>query len=379
MKIAIVPNNTDNNCYGVRNAMPAEFLRKLGHEVKVENKFEVLQDKLGRKALNPRLIDWCDVIVFNRHYNMDNPTMVNVFNYAKDNGKRVIYETDDLLEALETHNPGYREIQKNVSMVPIMAKMADACTTTGPYLKEELEKYNKDVIVLPNCVDPKKWKERKKGNKTVKVGWAGGSSHVVDLMIIMDVIKELKQSLDFDFIVFGLAPMPWDEYMKFNAKRHSKEKLKHVIQVAPWYGKTIEIDQMFRHLQWTHQPFVKLPKFNQTLSDLNLDIGLCPLEDTRFNRCKSAIKFYEYAMVGTATLASQVSPYKEEVGYCAKNRHNKWKSKLRRLIEDVSFRNDLARTQRNWVLENRDINNQINKWEDAYRNISNNRNISDGA
>ena len=45
------------------------------------------------------------------------------------------------------------------------------------------------------------------------------------------------------------------------------------------------------------------------LASIRPDIGLCPLTDTAFNRCKSPIKWMEYAMAGAATVASPVEPY----------------------------------------------------------------------
>ena len=40
------------------------------------------------------------------------------------------------------------------------------------------------------------------------------------------------------------------------------------------------------------------------------DVGLAPLADTAFNRCKSAIKTLDYAALGLAVVASDVAAYR---------------------------------------------------------------------
>jgi len=367
MKILIIPNNLTNNCYGVRNGMPAKFLRERGHEIWIKNDWSVVTTKDGRKGFDPTPIDWADTIVFNRHYDIDTASLRNLMVYARETGKKVVYETDDLLEGLNFSNPMYQEMLKHIPQVRMMSSTADTCTTTGEEIRNELSKYNDNVQILPNCVDPQEWTLRKGKNRKVKVGYAGGSSHNEDISLIIDVIKELQQEIDFEFIIFGLAPLKWKQFVDRLTKRH-QEDTKNNPESKPndWYLKTLELDEKLKKIKWKHQPFVPLEEYNSTLSELNFDIGLCPLEDNRFNRSKSAIKFYEYAMVGTACLASKIPPYEGEVNYCAKNKHDKWKSKLRNLIIDKKLRNFISQEQREWVIANRDIKKNIHLWEQAY-------------
>jgi len=74
------------------------------------------------------------------------------------------------------------------------------------------------------------------------------------------------------------------------------------------------------------------------------------------------------SMVGTCTLASNVHPYKEEVNYLAKNKYNNWYNKLKNLIINQELRERLTQEQREWVLANRDIGRNIQKWEEVYSN-----------
>jgi len=360
----------------VRNKLPGKYLKERGHEVRFVNEFKgYYNPQFKTKAIDPSDVDWCDVVVFNRHYDVDAGTLRNLILYAKANGKKVIYETDDLLTGVDPANPAYQAVSKNIQQVMTMLTHADVCTTTGEALRQELLKGNRNVKILPNCMNKDEWKLRKGKNKKVRVGWAGGSSHIKDLLLVADAIRDLKKEIDFEFVIFGLVPAKWKDYIKSLKEKHKKqieEKEKEGfkdIQPAEWVKKMFELDEKL-NFDFEHHPFVPLKEYNKKLSDLNLDIGICPLEDTLFNRCKSAIKFYEYAMVGTMTLASKVTPYQEEVNCCVKNRYDKWKNKLKYLIENEEVRNFLAQEQREWVLKNREIRSNIHLWEQVYSKYS---------
>ena len=77
----------------------------------------------------------------------------------------------------------------------------------------------------------------------------------------------------------------------------------------------------------------------------------------------SCIKNNEYASVGTAVLSSDILPYKDEVSYRAKNNFKDWYKKLKKLIVDKGFREDLAQKQFKWVKENRSIDKVAIDWE----------------
>lgn len=370
MKIYMMSNNLDNGCYWVRNYLPAEALKKIGHYVRIDNKITKHTYKyIGSGHLDTEPIDWCDVFVLVRHYDQPIDIIEQLVDYAKEQGKLVVYETDDLIQSIEESNPMYKAVKKNEEKVVQMIKMADVCTTTTEKIANQIRKYNKNVVVLPNCVDPKLWKKRKGGNKRVLVGWQGSSSHIADLLEVIDPIIELQKEIEFDFVIFGLAPLQWSEYIEHLKIKHSLSLQENPnAKPAEWFSKTMELDEKLKELRWFHQPFVGIKEFSAKLSELNFDIGICPITETDFNEGRSAIKFYEYAMVGTVTLASKVGSYIEEC-LTVKNRHTKWKSSLRRLIEDKKLRKETLKEQGEWVLKNRTIDNKVKDWEKVYKNI----------
>lgn len=370
MKILIIPNNMVNNCFGVRNYLPAKFLSSHGHEVRFKQRFEVYEHPTQGKTIDPADLDWADVVVFNRHYDVGTNTLLNVMKYCKVQGKLVVYETDDLLDQLDASNPMFQDMQGHKDQVRMMASFADVCTTTGPDIRRELMRYNDNVKVLPNCVKLDTWGIRPRSHKRLRVGWAGGSSHAADLQIVIDVVKRLKEEHDFDFVIFGLSDKPWRQHVSRLKKRHLKQARQYPnMRPATWYTETMKLAEMLEGLKFEHVPFVQHSLYNEKLRETDLDVGLCPLVDTVFNRCKSAIKFYEYAMVGTACLSSKMPPYEGEVGYEAKPRFEDWYRKLKRLITDNAFREELADSQRKWVVEHRNIDELGFLWEAVYNRV----------
>jgi hypothetical protein len=76
-------------------------------------------------------------------------------------------------------------------------------------------------------------------------------------------------------------------------------------------------------------------------------IGLAPLLDTPFNRCKSPIKAMDYAAIGLATLASDAPAYRGSIadgptGQLVPNDPVAWYAALDWLIRDQALRRSIA-------------------------------------
>jgi hypothetical protein len=176
----------------------------------------------------------------------------------------------------------------------------------------------------------------------------------------------LQEKYKFKFILEGITSDPLFSEMatwNFLHKRQWLPEYNTFFEKAEiFWDKLQKID--YRHIPF-HIPFV----YPQVLRNLDLDIGLAPLLDNEFNRSKSCIKFYEYASLGTVTLASDVLPYNKEVNYLAKNTYKDWYKKLEKLIIDKEFREKILKEQQNYVFQNRDIKVVGDKWESAFKSL----------
>ena len=120
-----------------------------------------------------------------------------------------VMDLDDYWTPTKEH-PAYTLITKEKLGYKIKEniKRADFVTTTTPIFAEEISKLNKNVIVLPNAIDPmeKQFKPRiEKTNKKLRFGWLGGSSHFHDLKLMSSsVLQFLKTHKDeSQFVLCG--------------------------------------------------------------------------------------------------------------------------------------------------------------------------------
>lgn len=342
MRILMVNNTKDENpSYVMRNKIVGIALEKLGHKV-----------HYGSTAVNLDIDDY-DVFVFNRFYE---GTLIKYVSFLQSIGKTVIYETDDNYEAIDENNPFVKIKDYAVLSSRELIKCADGITVSTPEIKAEIHNFfpKKDIYVLPNALDFTQYKKRKGGNKKLRIGFQGSNIHVQDLLMVIDAIGQLQKEYGFEFYIFGIDDRPFKELYEF-CTGYDRQKWKWMNDFPKLFEKLKEID--YKHIKT-----VPYDQFRNKLSELNLDIGICPLLDTRFNRAKSCLKFYEYASVGTVTLASKVLPYTQEMDECDLVK-NKWVAKLRKLIVDEEYRQSRLYAQEAWVNENRDINKVVKNWE----------------
>jgi glycosyltransferase involved in cell wall biosynthesis len=89
------------------------------------------------------------------------------------------------------------------------------------------------------------------------------------------------------------------------------------------------------------------PGFVNWITQQHWDIGIAPLADTPFNRCKSAIKALDYAAIGLPMLASDRTVYRDTLadgpgGWLLPDNENAWFVALARLVRDAGLRRRLS-------------------------------------
>ena len=355
LRIAMINNTREENpSYVMRNKLVAQQLEALGHKV------------FCKTVAYDFDHDDYDVFIFNRFYE---GTLLKHIGFLKSIGKTIIYETDDNYEAIDENNPFLKIKDFGVLSSRELIKVSDGITVSTPELKAEIllmfPKAN--IYVVPNALDFSQYPKRAGKNKKLRIGFQGSNVHVQDLLICIDAIAELQKEFGFEFYIFGIDDKPLKDLNKF-CLEYKDKKWKWIEDFPVLYEK-------LQKMEYVHVPYVPYDKYRTKLSELNFDIGIAPLEDTRFNRSKSCLKFYEYAAVGTVTLASNVIPYSYEMDKedLVKNRHDKWVAKLRKLIADEEYRQSRLYAQEAWVNEMRDIKKVAKQWEETIISIIKNK------
>lgn len=141
------------------------------------------------------------------------------------------------------------------------------------------------------------------------VGYMGSKGHKEDLALVVPALVQLmREHPAMRFETFGTIEMP-EELRQFGGRvRH------HPVQKS--YG-----------------------EFLRTLAGLGWSLGLAPLVDEPFNRCKAPTKFIEYTACGIPVVASDVVVYAAEIpaGAGMLVRHD-WKQAIEKLLGDAAGR-----------------------------------------
>src|SRR5690606_28289037 len=138
--------------------------------------------------------------------------------------------------------------------------LVDRLVVSTPALAEAFAGMHPDIRVARNRLPPAWWNglpaPRRSTGPKPRVGWAGGVSHTGDLEMIADVVAELADEVDWVF--FGMCP-----------------------------------DRLRPHVAEFH-PGVDIAQYPRALALLRLDLAIAPLEQNRFNECKSNLRLLEY-------------------------------------------------------------------------------------
>jgi hypothetical protein len=259
-------------------------------------------------------------------------------------GVAVSFDNDDYLTALDTAvtadatgiESGVHVLRHNkrwFSESIKAARLADLTTTTSELLAERYRREGaSNVLVIGNSVEPRMFgfgsRSRHEG---VVIGWVAGGEHYSDLeqIPIADALRSMLEAHPHLRLLTVGVRLPIDS-----------ERYRHVLGV----------------------PFPELMK-----AIGGIDIGIAPLADTPFNRCRSDVKLKEYAAGGAAWLASPVGPYRalgeREGGMLVGD--DGWYAALDTLIRKSRLRKRLSRQATAWA-KAQTIDRYAGLWETAF-------------
>jgi glycosyltransferase involved in cell wall biosynthesis len=311
-----------------------------------------------------RAAKYADIAVFHRPEDPQKLSLARLL--KKELGKKIVMDNDDTYKDIgavklntyfnkERVERGLGSVNKTVDAFVIEA---DLITTSTEFLAEEYRKLNKNVVVLPNCVDPDYFAEPLR-NETdvVRIGITGSIGMSYDLDILSPIIKHYEHDPRVKIVFFSLP-----------ANRASN----------PIMSKAYENEYNFLDsvdVEW--HPLVDADVYYDKINSLKLDIMIIPRADNYFNRCKSNLKFLEASMFEIPVIASgfadgnspyQVNPKDSEHMIIVMN-EPQWIPEIERLITDKEGRREMGRKAKEYVVENYSIEKNAHLWEEAYASI----------
>lgn len=281
-----------------------------------------MEDLYKKEGIEAQFISISDVS--NKDLNTATVLMLvrpeNSFSYriARDAKKRgsfvIAFCDDDLL------NPpkDLPSVPWRKSFLKKCIQKSDVIESTSPYICDKYSKLikSKRSFVAHSAVSKKKISmipEGTKENKLVKLVYAAGGDHV-----------EL-----FNQYILPILPRLGEKY---------RDKISlTMVGVHP------NIEECNKYINTEYIEAMPLEQYRQYMREAQFDIGLAPLSDTSFNRCKYFNKFIEYTLVGVTGIYSNNPPYTYVVrdgenGMLADNNTEDWLKKIIDVIEDKEYR-----------------------------------------
>lgn len=302
-----------------------------------------------------------DIIVFHRP---EHPGKLELAHHLKSIGKKIVFDNDDTYKDLDgmkfneymNEERVTRGIAKVNSTIDAFIAEADLVTTSTEFLAEEYRKLNPNVFVLPNCIDPFYYDEPLRNeNGKIRIGITGSVAVSGDLEVLIPILKHYQKNKEVELVVFSLPPNGNDSI----ARKLYKEEY-----------------EIFDSLDIEWQPFVSAHEYPQKLNSLKIDIMIIPRKDSYFNRCKSNIKFLESSLLEIPCIAQGFSdgksPYqdpKDAEHMIIVTDNSQWIPEIDKLIADKPKRLEMGRKAREYVVERYSIENNANKWVEAYKTI----------
>ena len=311
----------------------------------------VFQDKFDfstitiAKALNSD----ADILVASRVAVPDEGTALRLLEYCRKNNIKTVYETDDHLFGLPAWETNSCHYAHTLPAAKIFAENSNMMIVSSDALKEQYREWNERIITAPNTLDERLWSPPAnmmtghQGRSRIRILYMGTSTHLNDLLIVENAIKKLSHK--------------WGDKVAFDV---------------------IGITRDQNTMDWINPipvPNSNYVEFVKWLCKANCwSIGIAPLEKTEFNRCKSYIKYIDYAALGLVPVCTDFSPYQDvirngENGILVENDTQSWFNALDGLIADHERLGQLAENAYQDFLTHHQLKTQVTHWIKAFEGL----------
>jgi len=333
------------------------------------------------------------IVHFHRSIGQDYDRSVEFIKQLRSMGIVVIGDIDDYWLPTKEH-PIHQLIVQNKMHEKIVAnlKVADYVITTTEIFANEIRKFNKNVIVLPNAIDPidPQFNEPTLSSDKVRIGWLGGSSHLHDLKLLNGMVSKLSPIQDkLQYYVCGFdtrgsiteinqqtgqrtqRPIRPEEtvWVKYEQIFTDDYKI-----ITPKYKTYLETFTENDYPGVENENYVRVwtrPVTTYAKNYSKFDISLAPIKNHIFNRMKSQLKVIEAGFYKKALIASNVGPYTIDLKHALKNgqftdgnallvnetnNHSDWAKNIKKLVENPNLITDLGERLYETVKDRYDLN-----------------------
>jgi len=311
--------------------------------------------------------------------------------------------------------PGYEHplhaliVQENLGKkITNILRCASYVTTTTDIFANEIRKYNKNVIVLPNAIDPNEpqYNEKTESSDKLRVGWLGGSSHLHDIKLLESSFSKFNgdERKRLQFYLCGFDTRGTVTEINNETKQQTQRPMLPEETVWARYEEIITTNYLNISEDYltflkkfksddnvftgnNNEPYVRVwtkPVQAYARNYSKFDVSLAPIKNTAFNRFKSQLKVIEAGFYKKALIASNVGPYTIDLKHAISNgkltdgnallvdenrNHSDWHKYVKLLLNNRDYVEELGLRLYNTVKDTYNLNNVTKTRSEFYKSI----------
>ncbi len=346
------------------------------------------------------------IVHFHRSIGQEYDSCPELIEKLKGMGIIVIADIDDYWLPTKEH-PIHQLILENKLHEKIVKnlKASSYVITTTEIFADEIRKFNKNVVVFPNAIDPNEsqFKEPTLPSDKIRVGWLGGSSHLHDLKLMDGTVSKLSSLQDkLQYFVCGFDTR--GTVTEIN--QQTGEKVQRTIKpeetvwikyekiftndykiVTPKYKEFLDKFKEGEYQGWENENYVRVwtkPVTSYAKNYSKFDISLAPIQNHIFNRMKSQLKVIEAGFYKKALIASNVGPYTIDLKHALNQgqftdgnallvdnsrNHSDWSKNIKKLVGNPNMIVDLGERLYETVKDKYDLNQVTKTRYEFYKSL----------
>jgi len=289
----------------------------------------------------------CDLVHIHRDFPRLAKAYRQVVDQARQLGKPVLYDLDDLLLDLPLNHPDRQFYYKSDALFPVLQAIveADAVTVSTPALQDAIRPHNPQTWLLPTCLDDRLWPLEPvtaRANPTP---------------LVLRWIHDHPVFSEPDGFVDALASF---------LRQRGDSVLLRVLGCRP-----PEALLALPNLDWRADLPLDYSGYAALVSSQSCDVYVIPHPDQHaYFRSQSPLRFFELSACGVPGIYSQVEPYREvfehrQNGWLASSR-DEWLTGLNALADSAELRGQIARAAQKTVSQNWLLSRNASRWLEAF-------------
>lgn len=325
---------------------------------------------------------WKKYQIVHVHRNIGNryDATPQIIESLKSLGIVVIVDLDDYWLPTIEHPIHTLIVQNKIhEMIIKNLRAASWISTTTPLFASEMKKLNKNVVVIPNAINPNEpqFKQPTLESDRIRVGWLGGSSHLHDISLLNGMVSKLGSDINkkIQYVICGFDLR--GTVTEINPETKEERKRDILPQETVWarYEETFTDNYSivspeykkflldFKEKEFVSNetlPYLRVwtkPVTTYAMNYSKLDISLAPIKNHIFNRMKSQLKVIEAGFYKKALIASNIGPYTVDLKHSLKNgefgngnallvdetrNHSDWTKYVKKLVQNPNMIEDMG-------------------------------------